>query len=79
MTRITLSALVLLAVLSACGSDKTARESEGGGLPMACAIVECDCIRSTIGIFTTEDPKAVEWTADGKASCPAGWTLRRLK
>jgi hypothetical protein len=46
---------------------------------MACAIVECDCVRSTVGVFTTEDPKKVEWTADGKASCPTGWHLRRIK
>ncbi|MCF8500345.1 MAG: hypothetical protein K9H11_07755 [Rhodospirillum sp.] len=79
MSRITLSALALLPLLSACGTKTDATEAEGGGLPMACAIVKCDCVHSTIGIFTTEDPKTVEWTAGGKAQCPPGWTLRRVK
>jgi hypothetical protein len=76
MVRFTLFALALTPLLAACGSSSQPKE-DGGGLPVACAIVACDCVGASVGAFTLEDPRPVQWTANGQATCDPGWRLRR--
>ncbi|WP_051013549.1 hypothetical protein [Pararhodospirillum photometricum] len=64
-----------LLVAGGCARDSAVKPITD--LSLACATTPCTCTSTTGGFFTNERTQPPEWTADGRATCPAGFALRR--
>jgi hypothetical protein len=71
MPRLPLSLLPMLVLLAACAGAE-----EDGNMAIACQLQKCECAADgLLGIDTTP----IVWLADGSASCPEGYRLRKLQ
>lgn len=72
-----LSALLAVALLTACSGNKPATQEQ---LSRACSIVRCVCdkIDRSFGDMLKDRQTAdMIWSEDGRASCPEGFRLER--
>ncbi|GEO81435.1 hypothetical protein [Pararhodospirillum oryzae] len=71
--------LVALPLLAGGCAEGTGSGAAGERLPLACAMMACECVNADAGPFTLERVKPVQWNAQGEATCPAGHLLRRKR
>lgn len=64
-----------LLVAASCARDSAVKPI--ADLSLACATTPCTCASTTGGFFTNERTQPPQWTPDGRATCPAGFALRR--
>ena len=70
MRRLDLLSIILMAAL--LGACAAANQDEN--LALLCQLKKCDCVRGSV-IALESQP--VLWKADGSASCPEGFHLRK--
>lgn len=58
--------------LAACAGDETA-ESD---MRLTCQLSKCVCAAPERVFLAGEPPKEVQWTSNGDAYCPAGYSLK---
>ena len=58
--------------LAACAGDETAQRD----MRLTCQLNKCVCAAPERAFLAGEPPKEVQWTSDGDAFCPEGYSLK---
>lgn len=67
-------AAAALALLSGCAGGAGSGEPNLGD---ACQLTPCACEKADTPFWQRAETVPLEWQADGSATCPAGYVLRR--
>lgn len=69
-------------VLTACGSDTQVLQTPPDidtSPRIACKVVQCECVAPSQSIFSKAETTELTWEENGDASCPPGFTLKRIE
>tara|TARA_E500000331_G_scaffold288212_1_gene283562 strand:+ start:223 stop:504 length:282 start_codon:yes stop_codon:yes gene_type:complete len=71
-------AIMATAFLYSCGSSSITPK-DPPQMHLACQTVECECRGKRADIFSDRQVTDIVWQRNGDATCPKGFTLKRVR